>query len=145
MSAKKSGRRGKVPVCGGFIVTIIEIVIITYTGLFLIPANGTYGYPAQSWALVVPGGPWWLKNLSFFQENNAGHPGFHSHRAHDFLQFFLECSLAAKIKFDLTWLGEKKYVLRGNFYTEICWSNNTATYVEWSCRSQMQSSASRRR
>ena len=48
MSAKKSGRRGKVPVCGGFIVTIIEIVIITYTGLFLIPANGTYGYPAQS-------------------------------------------------------------------------------------------------
>ena len=63
-----------------------------------IPANGRYGYPAQSWALVVPGGPWWLKNLSFFQENNAGHSGFHSLRAHDFLQFFLECSLAAYSK-----------------------------------------------
>ena len=32
LSAKKSGRCGKVAICGGFIITIIEIiVIITYT------------------------------------------------------------------------------------------------------------------
>ena len=101
LSAKKSGHRGKVAICGGFIITIIEIVIITYTGLLLIPANGRYGYPAQSWALAVPDGPWWLWNFSFFKENDAGHPGFYRLRALDFLQFFLECSLAAKIKFDL--------------------------------------------
>ena len=48
LSAKKRDRRGKVAVCGGPIKIIIVIVVITYAGRLLIPANGRYGYPAQS-------------------------------------------------------------------------------------------------
>ena len=98
---QKRGRCGKVAVCGGSIIIFIVIVVKNLRRAPFDISQCRYGYPAQSWALAVPGGPWWLRNLCFFKENDSGHPGFHRLRALDFLQFFLECSLAAKIKFDL--------------------------------------------